>query len=454
MPALEALLRREGTASARQIGQALDISQPSVSRLLATAGETMIRIGKARATRYAMTREVGRAGRSWPLYRIDPHGQAGQLGQLHALHGGGYLFAPTTPCPALLHGEFADGLFPDLPWFLDDQRPQGFLGRAFARRVAAEIGAPADLAHWQSDDVMLALLQHGNDAPGDLVLGDHALQRALQRIVQPDGTVPLQQREELYPRYAEDALRGEDVGSSAGGEQPKFATTLEDGGRLTSVIVKFSERITASAGQRWADLLRCEHVAGQVLREHGLDAADSEIIQADGRVFLQSTRFDRTPAQGRRGFASLAALDAAFHGHGRIEWWRLAGPLLRDGWLADADARHLRLLGWFGALIGNSDMHLGNAGLMLTDTRPLRLAPAYDMLPMAFRPASTGEIVKREYTVTLPTPEFREDWLQASAIAVDFWQRIQDTAAISGGFRRIAADALRQLRHAVTRIGG
>jgi hypothetical protein len=34
---------------------------------------------------------------------------------------------------------------PGLSWFLDDQRPQGFLGRAFARRVAEDIGAWPDL---------------------------------------------------------------------------------------------------------------------------------------------------------------------------------------------------------------------------------------------------------------------------------------------------------------------
>jgi hypothetical protein len=69
--------------------------------------------------------------------------------------------------------------------------------------------------------------------------------------------------------------------------------------------------------------------------------------------------------------------------------------------------------GWFGVLIGNNDMPLGNAGALLADTRPPALAPSYDMLPMALRPAASGEVVERDYTLALPTPEYRDDWRAA-----------------------------------------
>lgn len=454
LPELSALLRQQGTATAARIGEALGISQPTVSRLLAEAGEAVVRIGKARATRYALAREVGRAGSRWPLFRITADGRAETPGQLHALQGGRWLFVPQMPCPALLHGEFADGLFPGLPWFLDDQRPQGFLGRAFARRVANDIGAPADLMRWQAADIVLALLRHGDDAPGDLVLGEQALQRALRRIVQPADAIAPAERVAAWPRLAEAALQGEEVGSSAGGEQPKFTATLAlDDGTAQAVIVKFSERAGTPAAQRWADLLRSEHIAGSVLRDHGLAAAESEILETDGRVFLQSTRFDRTPAHGRRGFVSLAALDAAFYGHGRIDWWQFAPQLQRDRWLAPDDAHRLALYGWFGALIANTDMHLGNAGLVLDAMRPLALAPAYDMLPMAFRPAGTGEVVERAYTPALPLPQQREIWRQAAGMAMDFWQRVAQEQDISAGFRQIAETASRQLGQAMQRLG-
>ena len=324
---LEALLGRSGPLPAASLGRELGLSQPSISRLLADAGDRIVRIGRARATRYALAHPIGRAGSHWPLYRIDAHARAECLGELHALHGGGYAFEASAPRPALLHGDFADGLFPGLPWFLDDQRPQGFLGRAFGRRVAPDIQANPDIALWNSEDIVLALLRHGDDAAGDLVLGEDSLRRAREAIVDRTDGVARVDRRQRYPEFAQAVLRGEAVGSSAGGEQPKFALDLVQGTQVLPVIVKFSDRIDTPGGRRWGDLLVCEHLAGEVMREHGLPAASSEILAADGRVFLQSTRFDRTPARGRRGLVSLAALDAAFYGHGRIDWWRYAPAL-------------------------------------------------------------------------------------------------------------------------------
>ena len=449
---LEALLSQRGMLPAAAIANELRLSQPSVSRLLASAGAHIVRIGRARAARYALARSIGRAGSRWPLYRIGADARAERLGELHALHGDHYWFESNGAHPALLHGDFASGVFPGLPWFLDDQRPQGFLGRAFGRRVARDIDANPDILLWNAADIVLALLRHGEDEPGDLVLGEDSLQRALQSIFAPSGAMPLSDRERRYPELAEAALRGEDVGSSAGGEQPKFALDLIDEGVAHPVIVKFSERVATPAGRRWADLLVCEHLAGDVLREHGVAAAQSEIVEAGARVFLQSTRFDRTPAHGRRGFVSLAAIDGAYYGHGLIDWWRFAPELERDGWLDADGARRLRLASWFGLLIANGDMHLGNAGLQLQDTRPLSPVPVYDMLPMNFRPAASGEVVDRRYDVVLPAPEQRDDWRAAAAMAAAFWDRVAADARISPSFRSIAGEARAMLDRAL-RIG-
>jgi HipA-like protein/IclR-like helix-turn-helix domain-containing protein len=450
-PRLEALLSQQGLLPAADIARQLGISQPTVSRLLADSATRVVRIGRARAARYALAREIGREGSHWPLYRIDPRGRSERLGELHALGGERFWFESSEPRPAFLHGEFANGVFPGLPWFLDDQRPQGFLGRAFGRRVAADINANPDILLWNADDILLALLRHGDDAPGDLIVGEAALQRALQHIIHPADEIRFADRSREYPLRAEAALRGENFGSSAGGEQPKFALTLIDGDDVRPVIVKFSERTETSVARRWADLLVCEHLAGVVLQESGLSAADSEIFESGGRVFLQSTRFDRTPTRGRAGFISLAALDAAYYGHGRIEWWRFAPELERDGWIDAESARRLRLYGWFGTLIANSDMHLGNAALQLNDTRPLPLLPAYDMLPMHFRPAASGEVVERHYEVVLPTPERREDWREAARMALGFWERVVAEPRISDGFRPLAEEGRMLLDRAIQR---
>ncbi|HET9033737.1 MAG TPA: type II toxin-antitoxin system HipA family toxin YjjJ [Dokdonella sp.] len=449
---LASLLRTRGPQAAGVIADELGISQPTVSRLISEAGPHIVRIGRARATRYALAREIARAGSHWPLYRIDADAKPHTLGELHALHGDTFFFEPNSSRPALVHGEFASGLFPGLPWFLDDQRPQGFLGRSFARRVASEIGATEDLKLWSADDIVLALLRHGDDAPGDLVLGEASLHKALSGIITPADRIAEDQRSNRYPQLADAALRGEHVGSAAGGERTKFAVTLQCGDESKPVIVKFSESTQSRAGRRWADLLICEHHASEVLLESGLPAARNEIIEAEGRVFLQSTRFDRTPSLGRRGFVSLAALDAAFYATGTIDWWRLAPRLARDGWIDDADAHRLRVISWFGLLIGNSDMHLGNVGLYLADSRPLELAPVYDMLPMRFRPANSGEIVERRYEIALPAPEQRADWLEAAPMARQFWQRIADEPRIPDQFQAIAKDANATLERAVRHL--
>lgn len=449
---IEALLRSQGLCSAADLAMALGVSQPTVSRLIASMGPRILQIGRARATRYALTRDIARAGSRWPLYRLDDNGTAQRMGILTALHSDRFHFEAELALPAFLHGQFQNGLFPGLPWFLDIQRPQGFLGRSFARGVAADIHVPPDLARWKPEDVLLALLRHGEDEAGDLVLGEHCLQLAQMAMLSPQGVIKADGRLEHYPRLAEEALQGDIVGSSAGGEQPKFTATLSDGDDYRTVIVKFSDRIDTANGRRWADLLRAETVAGRILQAHGIPSARCTAFEAGGRIFMESTRFDRTAVLGRRGLIHLAAIDAAFYGHGDPRWQTFADELERDNWIDTGDADALRVIGWFGDLIANNDMHAGNIGLHLSDQRPLRLAPVYDMLPMRFRPSANGEVVAREYEVRLPLPEQRSDWRRAAVMALDFWQAILDDPDISGDFQRIAEKAKQTLGNAARRF--
>ena len=92
-----------------------------------------------------------------------------------------------------------------------------------------------------------------------------------------------------YPALTRGALQGQLPGSSAGGEQPKFCCVTQ--GR--SVIVKFSSGGDSLVDQRTRDLLLCEHLALEVLRQAGLPAARTQLFLREGRVFLESERFDR-----------------------------------------------------------------------------------------------------------------------------------------------------------------
>jgi len=97
-----------------------------------------LRFGNARATSYVATGEV-RGERAWPIYQVDENAQISAIGTLKALHGDGFFVSLTDAARQLLQSPLDTGVFESLPWFLDDQRPQGFLGRLLARRVAGRL---------------------------------------------------------------------------------------------------------------------------------------------------------------------------------------------------------------------------------------------------------------------------------------------------------------------------
>ncbi|MFO1491908.1 MAG: hypothetical protein U1F77_02245 [Kiritimatiellia bacterium] len=295
---LEQEILRRRICSGRELAEALDLSQPSLSRLLRLlpAGR-LHRIGAGPRTRYALHRRIEPVGDQWPLYEIAPSGGARRVGVLHALEGGGWHLEQDEVWPVLRGSVFPDGVFPDWPWFLDDLRPQGFLGRIFARRFAGEFRAPEDPRLWRADHVLRALLQEGSDLPGAFVLGEDMLARALRpdrnRWIAPD------LRGVRYAALAGEVLDGGWPGSSAAGEQPKFTACVVDAaGGERPVIVKFSGDVREPAQARRADLLVAESIAAGVLRQAGIPAAATEVLFHDHRCFLESTRFDRAASQG------------------------------------------------------------------------------------------------------------------------------------------------------------
>jgi hypothetical protein len=429
------LLRLHGPSTAVELAAVLGVSQPSISRLVRAAGDRLVRVGRARRTRYVARRDVRGLGSSWPVFRLDANGHPHAFGTLVALYGGGCLLSTDAP-PDWLRDEFSDGLFPGIPWFVDDQRPQGFLGRQFAQAWARELGLPSDILRWNNDAVLAALLLHGDDAPGNFVLGTDALERALGHTSE---MVLAADRRTVYGQFAERALAGEPVGSSAAGEQPKFTARVEDAsGAVRHVIVKFSESIESPAGRRWADLLISEHIASELLMEQGHASAYSELVWSDGRLCLEVTRFDRMGTYGRRGFVTLAAWSDAHDGE-RDDWASATQRMCDGGWVEAMTAAEVRQRWWFGRLIANTDMHFGNLGFFLDGELPMPLAPNYDMLPMLYRPGAGGALVARAFQPATPIPADAMYWERASAWAVMFWERVASHDQVSAGFREVAA---------------
>ena len=204
-------------------------------------------------------------------------------------------------------------------------------------------------------------------------------------------------------------------GSSAGGEQPKFLTTLRDEtGGFQPVLVKFSAPMNQATGRRWADLLLCEFHAHQILAEAGLANAGARLLDADGRRFLEIPRFDRIGPGGRRGVVSLEALASSLIGSLSRNWLDATTEFHRRGVVDSASFATIQRLHAFGELVGNTDMHFGNLAFFLDDSLPFPVTPVYDMLPLLWVPGSQGELIERQFAPAPPLPAMTEPWGEAA----------------------------------------
>lgn len=437
--ALQALRRQGGVLTSAELQELLGVSQPTVSRALAPlihAGQVQ-KVGAARSQRYVLPRTVPGVGSEVLVMHIDAQGRPSPFARLVPLEGGAFWVDEVD-------GEHRrhDGL----PWFLDDMRPQGFMGRTFAH-AHPELQLGHDPGHWSDDDVLRAMTLYGDDLPGNLIMGEAAFQRFHGLPARASRVASAAD----YPLLAEQAMRGTHPGSSAGGEQPKFCTLTA--GR--HVIVKFSPAGEAPADQRMRDLLVCEHLALHTLAQAGLPAAPTQLFMGAGRVFLESERFDRTPLEanepqglgglgGRIGMVSLQVYNAEYVGE-IDNWAATANRMAARHLLTQADARTLRLLEAYGQLIANTDRHYGNISLVLRGD-DWALSPTYDMLPMLYAPVG-GELVPRDFASRplQPTAATLGEWADAQRLALAFWKAAAADERVSAGFRAIAAENARHV---------
>ena len=442
-------------------------------RAARAAGSQVIVRGKARRTAYAARRALRGSAEPLPLYRVGAGGGVRQMAVVHLTHPDGCALELLEDFGWPLSGQdMRDGWFEGLPYLLQDMRPRGFLGRHFARRHAALLQVPDNPALWSDDDALHALSLLGADTPGNLILGEVACRTWLEqaqrwRAGQLQRAWTQDAWESLYARLAEEALLEGEPGSSAGGEFPKFTAVrlAEDGGAGGGggggqkegggqhVLVKFSGADGSAGSQRWADLLLCEHLAGQVLQEHlGIRAAASRIRTGGGRTFLEVDRFDRHGLTGRSGVVSWASLDRTFFGTAGRPWAEAGRRLAAQGWLSADEALQLARLWHFGQLIANTDMHDGNLAFQPAPApgpeKPgggLQLAPVYDMLPMAYAPARGIEVPARAYVPKLPLPNDQAAWRDAALAARVFWEKAAEDPRISAGFRAVCERNFRVL---------
>lgn len=419
------------------LAQALGVSASTIQRTTRALERDglVARLGKTRGAQYARLRSVAAIGSTWPIYRIDEAGRIHELGNLEAVERDGYY---VTGGPAR-----AQQFFEGIPYFLQDARPGGFLGRAVPTAYP-ELELPARVIDWTDDHFLVYLTRRTTDTPGALIVGSESMDRHLSGA-QLGPIVSENARAEQYPLYAAAAMAGAPPGSSAQGEHPKFTVWVGDRERRQAAIVKFSPPLATAFGRRWGDLLTAEHLAHRLLNENGIPACRSEILEYGGRIFLQCERFDRAGAVGRRSVVSLHAVDT--WGYGQLDSWAAsAGRLEADGLLSAEDAERVRLLDTFGALTANTDRHFGNITLFDDFEGALRLAPVYDMLPMLFAPQNE-QIVPRQFEPGPVRAAWLPVWARARSLAEAYWERLSDDERLSREFRELSAQGLEALRH-------
>jgi hypothetical protein len=412
------------------------LSRATMMRMVRELGDQVVVRGAARRTSYAARRPLRGSTEPLPVYRIDRKGRGEQIAVLDPIYPAGCALRYEQPLEWPLAPEMRDGWFPGLPYPMDDMRPQGFLGRNFARNYASLLQVGPDPQKWPEDDILYMLSHFGHDTAGNYIIGEAAYRRHLEAMQQ--GLVTTSEAD--YPALATAAMQAGDAGSSAGGEFPKFTAFREHEGHSAHVIVKFSGNDHTPGVQRWSDLLVCEHLALEaVATELGLSAAQSRICRADHRTFLEVERFDRHGEFGRSAVCTWAALDAALFGMAGESWSRAAARMLSGRYINADTQRRINRLWHFGRLIANSDMHEGNLAFVpgAEGGPPLELAPAYDMLPMLYAPARGVELPQREFAPSLPLPVEREDWLAAADAALAFWHTAAADERISTGFRAV-----------------
>ncbi|MEY3551354.1 MAG: hypothetical protein RL520_2022 [Pseudomonadota bacterium] len=410
-----------GVGTSTELQTRLGLSQPTVSRALSALVKQgrLLKVGAARSQQYLLPRHIEGVGSQIGIVRIDTQGRVSPFARMVALPGGRFWVNEADGLTQLHDG---------LPWFLDDMRPQGFMGQTFVQNHP-ELSLPADLRHWNDDHALKAMVLAGDDLPGNLIVGEQALASYLSGVRQ---TAVVQQPEVDYPRLAMLAMQGAQPGSSAGGEQPKFSALVNG----QAMLVKFSPSGDAPGDERSRDLLVCEHLALQTLAAAGLPAAESQIVIAGGRVFLQSKRFDRTD-KGRIGMVSLLVYDAQYVGE-MDNWSATAQRMAARQLMTSQDAQQLQLLEAYGLLIANTDRHYGNISFLLQDD-DWRLSPTYDMLPMLYAPVK-GELVERDFASRKlqPTSHTLAVWPQAKQLAQQFWHSVAADARVSDAFKALA----------------
>lgn len=438
-------LRRYAPVSTTDLALHLKVSVPTLHRALKQVQSEIFSTGGSKNTRYAARRSLRGSALPLPIYSVDHHGVGHYLTTMELVAPqGAFLNLKNMAWPVDV--DHVSGWWGGLPYPIDDMQPQGFIGRNLARSLQHDLSVSSNPNDWSDDDIVFVLKQRGFDVTGNLILGDYAYEQWALQVAQPSMPCKQDHLESHYVAQAELAVAHGVAGSGAGGEFPKFTAMRELlGAKTPHVIVKFSGADGGAAVQRWSDLLVCEHLALHTLGHlTEIKVAATRVLQSHGRTFMESERFDRQEMFGRSALCSLSSINAAMIGLAENDWGKLVDQLYDMHLCHEAVLQQVQILWWYGRLIGNTDMHLGNLSFEVDHAHlkspQFKLAPAYDMLPMMYAPLAGGEVVARNFVPTLPLPMVKDVWKNAAELAVQFWRIASEDSRISERFRHICQE--------------
>lgn len=421
------LLEKGGATSSQEIQSTLRISQSNAARCLADLQDEIFSIGRGKNTRYAVGKPIGTLQSEQPISMVRDNGEIAQLGTLRYLAKSQMHFESEN-----VSALFDVTLAQPLPWIISGLKPQGFLGRLVAQNMST-FGYSSNPDLWDSEAILFTATKT-QDTPGALLIGHvDSIRPSVCFDIQSENA-----RNQL-DLIAADVANTLFAGSSAGGEQPKF---LLFDGRGNSFVVKFSPPIGTPGGDRWSDLLVAESLCSETLAEFDFECAESKIIKTAKRTYLLSKRFDRIGGGlGRKHVVSIGSVHAEFLKGGYTNWPVSCFELARRGRLPNDHAEDVGSIFQFGRLVGNNDMHSGNASLFVEGDNlkeilmgHFKLAPVYDMLPMRWKPHPLMEI----YPYEAFDADYSAIGLKVRKAAQCFWLKVSNHPDVSSALQAIS----------------
>lgn len=300
-------------------------------------------------------------------------------GQLSFNYGQSYLtrddavsiFGPELPLQA---GKIP--LLPrmEMPSCIRDGSPDAWGRRVIINQVTGKKKKDIDLIEL---DELAYLLQSGSDRIGNLDFQESASVYA-PRSPKAATLEELQQASELVDKgipLTTELDQALNHGSSIGGARPKASIETID----KKYIAKFSGSTDSYS------VVKAEYIAMKLAKKVGLDVANVELKQAQGKDLILIERFDRQfEEQGqwhRKAMISALTIFAIPEQEARYASYEMLAEKVRHLFTRPRATLHelyRRMV--FNILVGNTDDHARNHAAFW-DGKQLSLTPAYDICP-------------------------------------------------------------------------